>query len=84
MDTLEYNGFKGSIEYSKEDGCYYGKILNAENSLILYEGDTIEKLEKGFKYMVDGHIELCKELAKEKEAKKILMLEKKSNKGKKK
>ncbi len=65
MDTLEYNGFKGSIEYSKEDGCYYGKILNAENSLILYEGDTIDELKKGLKYMVNRHIKLCDDLEKE-------------------
>lgn len=26
MDYLEYKGYKGSIEYSKEDDCLFGKV----------------------------------------------------------
>ena len=26
MDYLEYKGYKGSVEYSKEDNCLCGKV----------------------------------------------------------
>ena len=26
MDYLEYKGYKGSVEYSKEDNCLFGKV----------------------------------------------------------
>jgi len=67
MKTLQYKGFEGSVEYSEEDHCYHGKVLNAENSLILYEGNSVEELENRFQTMIDDHIIICQE---EKEDKK--------------
>ena len=29
MDYLEYKGYKGSVEYSKEDNCLFGKVQAA-------------------------------------------------------
>ena len=33
MDYLEYKGYKGSVEYSKDDNCLFGKVqgLSKEN-----------------------------------------------------
>ena len=42
MDYLEYKGYKGSVEYSKEDNCLFGKVQGMSKALILYEGDTLE------------------------------------------
>ena len=44
MDYWEYKGYKGSVEYSKEDDHLYGKVSGMGNkALILYEGSTIKK-----------------------------------------
>lgn len=44
MDYLEYKGYKGSVEYSKEDNCLCGKVQGMGNkALILYEGTTIDE-----------------------------------------
>lgn len=51
-DNMYYKDYVGSIEYSEEDNCFYGKILNT-NDLILYEGKTKLELEKSFHIMVD-------------------------------
>lgn len=40
MDYLEYKGYKGSVEYSKEDNCLFGKVQGLPKALILYEGQT--------------------------------------------
>ena len=47
MDHLEYEGYKGSIEYSEADNCLFGKVLGISKDLILYEGNTIDELQIG-------------------------------------
>lgn len=55
-----YKGYEGTIAYSLEDRCFYGKIAFIRD-LILYESDTIENLEKEFRDAVDDYLETCKE-----------------------
>ena len=44
MDFLEYKGYKGSVEYSKEDNCLFGKVQGMSKDLIVYEGQTLDEL----------------------------------------
>jgi len=60
MDFLEYKGYKGSVEYSKEDNCLFGKVQGMSKALILYEGYTLEELRKDFEDGVDSYLEACK------------------------
>ena len=41
MDYLEYKGYKGSVEYSREDNCLVGKVQGMGKDLIAYEGQTL-------------------------------------------
>ena len=50
-----YKGYRGTIEYSITDKCYFGRIIC--DSLINYEADDVMKLYKNFKYVVDDYIE---------------------------
>jgi len=60
MKHLEYKGYTGSIEYSKEDGLLYGKVLGVKG-LISYEGATGSELENDFKEAIDTYLTDCKE-----------------------
>ena len=60
MDYFEYKGYKGSVEYSKEDNCLFGKVQGMSKALILYEGQTLEELRKDFEAGVDSYLEGCK------------------------
>lgn len=60
-DKMSYKCYRGSIEYSKEDGVYFGRVLNIK-SLISYEGNTVEGLEKDFQRAVDDYLEMCEEI----------------------
>lgn len=60
MKNLEYKGYTGSIEYSKEDGQLYGKVLGIRG-LISYEGDTGKKLEADFMEAIDAYLADCKQ-----------------------
>lgn len=59
MDFLEYKGYKGSVEYSKEDNCLCGKVQGMNKALILYEGQTLEELKKDFEEGIDNYINGC-------------------------
>ena len=49
METMQYKGFLGSIEISKEDKILYGKLLHI-NGLITYEAENFSEqfVEKMF------------------------------------
>ncbi len=60
MKNLEYKGYTGTIEFSKEDGLLYGKILGIQG-LISYEGTTGNELEADFIDAIETYIADCKQ-----------------------
>lgn len=60
MDYLEYKGYKGSVEYSRDDNCLFGKVLGMSKALILYEGQTLDELRKDFENGIDSYLEGCR------------------------
>lgn len=60
-NNLEYKGYIGSVNYSKVDKLYYGKILKIKD-LVSYEAETETSLEVEFRNTVDKYVNLLKEL----------------------
>ncbi len=60
MKQLNYKGYTGSIEYSREDDLFFGKVLGIK-SLLSYEGKTGKELEKDFQEAVDSYLDDCNE-----------------------
>ncbi|MDR0725940.1 MAG: type II toxin-antitoxin system HicB family antitoxin [Prevotellaceae bacterium] len=60
MDRLEYKGYFGSIEYSKEDDCLYGQVLGLTKDCITYEGNTVSELRIDFEGAIEQYLEHCK------------------------
>jgi predicted HicB family RNase H-like nuclease len=59
-NSMRYKDYIGTIEYSDEDGCFYGKVLGV-NSLIMFEGESVAQLKKSFRMMVDEYVKDCME-----------------------
>lgn len=57
-NNLEYKGYLGSVEYSKEDDCLYGKVIGIKG-LISYEGDSLTQLKEDFQNAVDDYLAMC-------------------------
>lgn len=57
---LSYKKYNGTVEYSKDDGCLFGKVLGIK-SLLSYEGYCIKELEQDFQNVIDEYLEDCKE-----------------------
>lgn len=60
-NTIEHKGYIGSVEYSNEDKCFFGK-LEMIDDLVTFEADTVEGLEKNFQDSVDDYLSTCKQL----------------------
>ena len=59
-NTMEYKGYTGSVEYSDEDGLFFGKVQFIR-ALISYEGSNAEELRKDFHDGVDDYLAMCEE-----------------------
>lgn len=57
-NTIEYKGYLGSIEFSEEDGMFFGKVMGIR-SLISYEGENAHDLIESFHGAVDDYLEMC-------------------------
>lgn len=61
MGYLKYKGYTGSVEFSQEDDCLYGKVQGLHGTLISYEGNSVEEIKKDFEGAVDDYLKSCEE-----------------------
>jgi predicted HicB family RNase H-like nuclease len=59
-NLLSYKNYNGTVEYSKEDKCLFGKVVGIK-SLLSYEGESISELEQDFQTVIDDYINDCDE-----------------------
>ena len=59
-NTMEYKGYIGSVEFSEEDGLFFGKVQGIK-SLISYEGTNANELISDFHGAIDDYLALCEE-----------------------
>ena len=65
-NTIQYKGYVGSVEFSEDDGIFFGKVMGIR-SLISYEGENAHDLIEDFHGAVDDYLETCKAEGKEPE-----------------
>ncbi|MDE6568711.1 MAG: type II toxin-antitoxin system HicB family antitoxin [Lachnospiraceae bacterium] len=59
-NLLSYKNYNGTVEYSKEDSCLFGKVIGIK-SLLSYEGVSVKELEQDFQNVIDEYLNDCKE-----------------------
>lgn len=65
-NTMEYKGYVGSVEFSEEDGLFYGKVMGIR-ALISYEGTNAKELVEDFHSAIEDYFALCEAENKEPE-----------------
>ena len=58
-DKLKYKGYLGTIQFSENDNCFYGKVLGMQRACITYEGENASELLDDFKGAIDMYLEHC-------------------------
>lgn len=66
-NTMEYMGYIGSVEFSEEDGVFFGKVRGIR-SLISYEGTNAKELVTDFHEAVDDYLAMCERKGKKPES----------------
>lgn len=59
-NILQYKDYIGSIEFSQEDGLFYGKVMGIR-ALISYEGASAKELVSDFQGAIDDYLSMCEE-----------------------
>ncbi len=59
-NTMSYRGYTGSVEFSENDGVFFGKVMGVR-ALISYEGENAKELVEDFHTAVDDYFILCEE-----------------------
>lgn len=55
-NTLEYKGFKGSVEVNLHENILHGKITNIKG-LVTYEANNVKEFKEVFKRAVDTYLD---------------------------
>ena len=59
-NVLSYKNYTGTVEFSREDHCLFGKVIGLK-SLLSYEGNSIQELEEDFQNVIDEYLQDCEE-----------------------
>ena len=51
---LSYKNYNGTVEFSSDDNCLFGKVVGIK-SLLSYEGQSIKELKEDFERTVDEY-----------------------------
>ena len=57
-NTMEYKSYVGSVEFSEDDGLFFGKVMGVR-ALISYEGTNAKELVEDYHAAVDDYLSLC-------------------------
>jgi len=60
MNTLNYKGFLGTVNFSEKDAVFFGKIEGIDG-LVSFEGESVKELTDAFHEAVDDYIAYCEE-----------------------
>ena len=63
-NAMTYKGYIGTVEYSEEDDCLFGRIAGIRD-IISYEGESVAEIRKAFEEAVDDYLKHCETTGKE-------------------
>ena len=58
MNSLEYNGYIGLVEFDDEAGLFHGEVVNLRD-VITFQGDSVSDLRQAFIDSVEDYLEFC-------------------------
>jgi predicted HicB family RNase H-like nuclease len=65
MSSMNYKGYTARIEFSEEDGVFWGKVLGLPSSTsITFEGKTVTQLTQDFHSAIDFYVADCAKMGK--------------------
>jgi predicted HicB family RNase H-like nuclease len=66
VNTLEYKGYIGVIEYDDDAGIFHGEVINLRD-VITFQGECVVELREALKDSVEDYLDFCAERGEEPE-----------------
>lgn len=57
-NAMQYKNYIGSVEYSDDDGIFFGKVQFIR-ALISYEGKNVREIRNDFHAAIDDYLAMC-------------------------
>lgn len=57
---MNYKGYIGVVEYDDNARVFSGEVINTR-TVITFQGESVEEIEREFKASVDDYLDWCKE-----------------------
>ncbi len=58
-DVLRHRDFLGSVHYSAESDCFFGRLEGLDD-LVTFEGRDVDALKRAFREAVEDYLSLCR------------------------
>jgi len=58
---MNYKGYTGKAEFDEDSNVLHGRVQNIE-SIVTFEGNSIEEINQAFRDSVDDYLQWCQEL----------------------
>lgn len=59
-DTLRYKEWVGSVHFSADDECFFGKLEGIDD-LVTFEGRDVKELKNAFRGAVEDYLRVCRQ-----------------------
>lgn len=61
---IEYKGYIGCFVFNEKTNLFEGRATNVKDTLITFQGTTVENTKLDFKDAVNGYLAWCKKYSK--------------------
>ena len=61
---MEYKGYKAAVTYDYDGKVLHGEVVGTRD-VIFFEADSVEQLEKEFRFSIDDYLAVCAERGRE-------------------
>lgn len=63
---MKYKDYLARVDYDPDNRIFRGRVVGV-NSILTFQGMTVDEIEQGFKDTIDGYLGRCKEEGKKPE-----------------
>ena len=57
---MEYQGYRAAVKFDSDAGVFRGEVVNTRD-VIVFEGTSVEQLEREFRFSIDDYLAVCAE-----------------------
>lgn len=60
MNTIQYKGYTGTVQYIEEDDCFYATVEGIKDGLIT-EAQSTSELKQNYHRIIDEYLDFCQQ-----------------------